>query len=210
MAQAVLTNAIKEQIVNNALAKAGIDKRKATLRSARADWAERIRVKALGGSEAEAEILKNLKKIKALAAKFPQEIQVDHWPVKEGRYQYTNLAGCRVYAFFNGNYKEYEHGPDHEVRIVSRELILTAEDPLVTEFHGFDALYKQIKGDEDSIRQNVNAALSKVRTVKKLLEAWPEAKELLPADAPAVPLPPAIRREALNEMIGLPSDEETV
>lgn len=86
---------------------------------------------------------------------------------------------------------------------------LLADDPLVTEFYGFDALLKQIKSDEADIRQNVSAALSKVRTVKRLLEEWPEAKELLPADAPAVPLPPAIRRETLNEMIGLPSDEET-
>ena len=46
-----------------------------------------------------------------------------------------------------------------------------------------------------------------MRTVKRLLEEWPEAKELLPADAPSAPLPPAIRRETLNEMIGLPSDE---
>ncbi|ENO9947070.1 hypothetical protein ACCN59_004991, partial [Salmonella enterica subsp. enterica] len=83
-----------------------------------------------------------------------------------------------------------------------------ADDPLVTEFYSFDALYREIKSDETDIRQNVSAALSKVRTVKRLLEEWPEAKELLPVDAPSVTLPPAIRRETLNEMIGLPSDEE--
>ncbi|EFA3954189.1 hypothetical protein E2P51_25425 [Escherichia coli] len=82
-----------------------------------------------------------------------------------------------------------------------------ANDPLVTECYGFDTLYEQIQSDESDIRQNVSAALSKVRTVKRLLEEWPEAKELLPADAPSAPLPPAIRRETLNEMIGLPSDE---
>ncbi|EGG5425906.1 hypothetical protein HJ623_005054, partial [Salmonella enterica] len=60
--------------------------------------------------------------------------------------------------------------------------------------------------DETDIRQNVTAALNKARTVKRLLEQWPEAKELLPAEDAVVPLPPAIRREALNEMIGLPSE----
>ncbi|EJX4187903.1 hypothetical protein QB759_004637 [Salmonella enterica] len=80
-----------------------------------------------------------------------------------------------------------------------------ADDPLVTEFYSFDALYREIKSDETDIRQNVTAALDKARTVKRLLEQWPEAKELLPADDAVVPLPPAIRREALNEMIGLPT-----
>lgn len=122
---------------------------------------------------------------------------------------YLNLAGSRVNVYFNGNYRGYESGsPDHIHKIAPSEFTLLADDPLVTEFYGFDALYKQIQSDESDIRQNVSAALSKVRTVKRLLEEWPEAKELLPADAPSVPLPPAIRRETLNSMIGLPSDEE--
>lgn len=86
------------------------------------------------------------------------------------------------------------------------EYTLLADDPLVTEFYSFDALYREIKSDETDIRQNVTAALDKARTVKRLLEQWPEAKELLPAEDAVVPLPPAIRREALNEMIGLPSE----
>ncbi|HCB7909484.1 TPA: hypothetical protein M2D74_002482, partial [Escherichia coli] len=45
-----------------------------------------------------------------------------------------------------------------------------------------------------------------VRTVKQLLDVWPEAKELLPTDAPPVPLAPAVHRETLNEMIGLPTN----
>lgn len=77
---------------------------------------------------------------------------------------------------------------------------------LVTEFYSFDALYREIKSDETDIRQNVTAALDKARTVKRLLEQWPEAKELLPAEDAVVPPPPAIRREALNEMIGLPTE----
>ncbi|EGN7597853.1 Nmad5 family putative nucleotide modification protein [Escherichia coli] len=77
---------------------------------------------------------------------------------------------------------------------------------MVTEFYSFDALYTQIKSDETEIIQNVSAALNKVRTVKRLLDVWPEAKELLPTDAPPVPLAPAVHRETLNEMIGLPTN----
>ncbi|EDV4880956.1 TPA: Nmad5 family putative nucleotide modification protein [Salmonella enterica subsp. enterica serovar Welikade] len=209
MAQTVLTNHIKEQVICNALTKAGIPKRKAALRAARIDWAERVRLAAIGGQEVEAEIIKNLKKIETLVSKFPESLKTANSIIRKDNDMYLNLAGSRVNVYFNGNYRGYESGsPDHFHKIAPSEFTLLADAPLVTEFYGFDALYKQIQSDESDIRQNVSAALSKVRTVKRLLEEWPEAKELLPADAPSVPLPPAIRRETLNEMIGLPSDEE--
>jgi hypothetical protein len=209
MSQKVITSSLKEQIIDNALAKAGIPKRKAALRAARVAWAERVRLAAIGGTEAEAEIRKSLKKIEALASKFPEALRIKEPHVRKDYDIKLNLAGSTVFAFFNGNYCGYEStSPEHEWKMTPAEFTLLADDPLVTEFYGFDALYKQIKSDEEDIRQNVSAALSKVRTVKRLLEEWPEAKELLPEDAPSVPLPPAIRRETLNEMIGLPSDEE--
>lgn len=207
----VLNKAVKEIIVDNALAKAGIPQRKKALRAARIDWAERVRLKAIGGpeAEAEAEILKAEKKIAALIAKVPEELRTDNMIIRTRAGIYLNLAGSRVYAYFNGNYERYESGsPEHIVKLAPCEYTLLADDPLVTEFYGFDALYREIKSDEADIRQNVTAALDKARTVKRLLEQWPEAKELLPAEDVAVPLPPAIRREALNEMIGLPSEVE--
>ncbi|EAQ4380070.1 hypothetical protein E9973_24445 [Salmonella enterica] len=205
----VLNKAVKEIIVDNALAKAGIPQRKKALRAARADWAERVRLKAIGGPEAEAEVLNTKKKIAALIAKVPEELRTDNMIIRTRADIYLNLAGSRVCAYFNGNYKGYESGsPEHICKVTPYEYTLLADDPLVTEFYGFDALYREIKSDEADIRQNVTAALDKARTVKRLLEQWPEAKELLPAENTIVPLPPAIRREALNEMIGLPSEVE--
>ncbi|EHE4123965.1 hypothetical protein JM314_002739 [Salmonella enterica subsp. enterica serovar Bareilly] len=203
----VLNKAIKEKIVDNALAKAGIPQRKKALRAARADWAERVRLAAIGGPEAESEVLKTEKKIAALVAKLPEELRTNNMIIRRDSDIYLNLAGSRVSAYFNGNYRAYEQGEPGSIRkITPYEYTLLADDPLVTEFYSFDALYKEIKSDETDIRQNVTAALDKARTVKRLLEQWPEAKELLPAEDTAVPLPPAIRREALNEMIGLPSE----
>ncbi|ECT1020787.1 hypothetical protein DPO11_11830 [Salmonella enterica] len=207
----MLNKAIKEKIVDNALAKAGIPQRKKALRTARADWAERVRLAAIGGPEAEAEIIKTEKKIAALVAKLPEALRKNNTFARYESAIYLNLAGSRFIAYFNGNYRSYEPGePDHILKIAPYEYTLLADDPLTTEFHGFDALYREIKSDETDIRQNVTAALDKARTVKRLLEQWPEAKELLPAEDAAVPLLPAIRRETLNELIGLPSDEETV
>ncbi|ELV4980379.1 hypothetical protein SHB81_000001, partial [Escherichia coli] len=54
---------------------------------------------------------------------------------------------------------------------------------------------------------NVWAALNSVTTVKRLIEVWPESKELLPKEADkASTALPALRVEDLNKMIGLPSE----
>ncbi|EOY8614745.1 Nmad5 family putative nucleotide modification protein [Escherichia coli] len=75
MSQPVLTNYLKTQIINNALEKAGIPKRKSALRAARVEWAERVRLAAIGGVEKEAEILKNIKKNRNTGIKIPRSIK---------------------------------------------------------------------------------------------------------------------------------------
>ncbi|EEU5329149.1 Nmad5 family putative nucleotide modification protein [Escherichia coli] len=207
MSQPVLTNHLKTQLINNALEKAGIPKRKSALRAARVEWAERVRLAAIGGVEKEAEILKNIKKIESMVTKIPDSLKTNSSLIRKDCCIYLNLAGARANIYFNGNYRGYESGaPEHINKIAPAEFTLLGEDPLVTEFYSFDALYTQIKSDETEIIQNVSAALNKVRTVKRLLDVWPEAKELLPTDAPPVPLAPAVHRETLNEMIGLPTN----
>lgn len=209
MAQAILTNTLKGQIVANALKKAGIQDKKNQLRVDRANWAERVRIEAIGGPDVEAEIAKTVKKIQALAAQLPEGLQnLEKIPVRLSHSLYLNLAGARVRIYFNGNYSEYERrAPDFIYKTSPYEFTLTAENPLVDEFYTFDDRYQQIKAQQENIEANVNAALQKVRTIKRLLEEWPESAELLPPEAPKVPPVPAVRREALNEMIGLPTEE---
>ncbi|EPO5262873.1 Nmad5 family putative nucleotide modification protein, partial [Escherichia coli] len=77
MSQPVLTNHLKTQIINNALEKAGIPKRKSALRAARVEWAERVRLAAIGGVEKEAEILKNIKKIESMVTKIPDSLKTN-------------------------------------------------------------------------------------------------------------------------------------
>lgn len=74
MSQPVLTNHLKTQIINNALEKAGIPKRKSALRAARVEWAERVRLAAIGGVEKEAEILKIIKN-RNTGIKIPRSIK---------------------------------------------------------------------------------------------------------------------------------------
>lgn len=73
MSQPVLTNYLKTQIINNALEKAGIPKRKSALRAARVEWAERSAC-SYRGVEKEAEILKNIKN-RNTGIKIPRSIK---------------------------------------------------------------------------------------------------------------------------------------
>ena len=67
---------------------------------------------------------------------------------------------------------------------------------------------KALDEERATLSAQVRGALSKFTTVKRLLDAWPEAKELLPDRLPeAKPALPAIRTEDLNALIGLPSEE---
>ncbi|MFN0682916.1 Nmad5 family putative nucleotide modification protein, partial [Escherichia coli] len=61
--------------------------------------------------------------------------------------------------------------------------------------------------DSDQTVQAVRLPLNSVTTVKRLIEVWPESKELLPKEADkASTALPALRVEDLNKMIGLPSE----
>lgn len=114
-----LNKFIKEKIIDNALAKAGIPQRKKALHDARADWAERVRLAAIGGPETEAEVLKTEKKIAALIAKLPEELRTNYTFVRYDSDIYLNLAGSRVRAYFNGNYRGYEQGEPDPIRKIA-------------------------------------------------------------------------------------------
>ncbi|MBK5145868.1 hypothetical protein I2494_19555 [Budviciaceae bacterium BWR-B9] len=206
MAYTTLTRALKNAIIDNAVIKAGIPRRKAKLRAARADWAERVRVEALGGVQVEPDIMQQIAVINAKIKLLPRGLLSGYAFVNKRECIYLNLAGQTLNAYFNGNYKGYENPHECVLKITLQEYTLTADNPLVDEFYAFDPEYKAIHDHEKTIRMNVEATLCQVRTVKRLIEEWPEAVELLPKEeAKAMDLP-AIRRETLNELVGLPSE----
>ncbi|MBC8950222.1 Nmad5 family putative nucleotide modification protein [Xenorhabdus sp. TS4] len=77
---------------------------------------------------------------------------------------------------------------------------------MVNEFYELEKRHEALNNQRDDITNNVEAALLKFRSVKRLLAEWPEATELLPKDTIKAPPVPAVRREALNELIGLPTE----
>ncbi|MDE9456088.1 Nmad5 family putative nucleotide modification protein [Xenorhabdus bovienii] len=208
MTQKTLTKEVKSLIVKNALAKAGIFEKEEQLYKDRANWSDKIRIEAIGGITMETAIQNIKSEIKTLAAKIPESLRVDDMPVREAIYIEINLAGVSVVAYFNGARERYlyRENRNHIYKITPKNTILLADNPLVNAFYDLERRYSELEDQRETITNNVEAALLKVRSVKRLLAEWPEAAELLPKDTVKAPPVPAVRREALNELIGLPTE----
>ncbi|PHM33299.1 Nmad5 family putative nucleotide modification protein [Xenorhabdus innexi] len=208
MTQKILTKDIKSLIVTNALTKAGIFEKEDKLFQDRADWAEKIRIEAIGGKNMEQGIQDIMSEIEKLTTKLPESLRTNITPINRSNCVGINLAGSRVYAYFNGARERFKY-PDsrkHITKITPDNTTLLADNPLVNEFYELEKRHDELKSQRADITNNVEAVLLKVRSVKRLLEEWPEAAELLPKDMGKAAPVPAVRREALNTLIGLPTE----
>lgn len=201
-----LTNKVREEIIAKAVSKSGINDRQEELRLRRAEWAENVRVAALGGQKSVAEIEAVEAQIDQLIDKLPETVRVRHTFVKRDFEIYRlNVAGLRVRAQFNGTESPRMYGFEVVYKIAPSDYTLLADDPLTAEFHAIHDAQQAIEKQREEIEASVRAAVSSVTTVKKLLEIWPEASELIPETVTPTKQLPALPREDLNAMIGLPS-----
>ena len=97
-----LTNAIKQQIVDNALTKAGIPAREEALRTRRAAWAEKVRIDACGGAEAEAKLVELRVHITELAKGVPDALRCDGQFIQTGTDIAVNVSGLQVRVWWCG------------------------------------------------------------------------------------------------------------
>lgn len=194
-----LNRRIKDDIIANAVIKAGVPEKKKALIKRRADWVENVRLAAIGGKEVD----KKIQSIKKRFEELPKGI-IESGVFRTDYDIYLNVAGARFRAYFNG--KDNYQG-DQVHKITPAGFTIKADDPLAKEFTAIEKEEGAISEEESTIRVNVEGALSEVTTVKKLLEAWPEVKELLPSDlSPVKKQLPAVKSSDINKLIGLPSE----
>ncbi len=192
-----LTNSLKEAIVKAAIKQAGIPQERADLRKLTQQLAEDVRVDRLGGQEGLEAIAAAKLELARLSKKIPN--------VAMGGFAISHYASVS----FGGKSTTLYYTDDHEDRINYKgRANYPADHPFSLRFDETVKIGKQIDDKADHVEAVVRGTLRTVNTVKQLLDAWPEAKELLPASKQPAPQLPAIRREDLNKIIGLPSDKE--
>lgn len=192
-----ITNAIKEAIVDNALLKAGIVYDEAKLLDDRYTWSEAVRIDSMGGQAEWEKIRDTLRKISKMRKSLPDGLDQGHSIIKKRNQQSLNLAGAKVVTVLSSSCPA----------VWSHTLI--ASNPLVQQFHDLEGRQKDINERRHLIKAQVSATVAQFTTIKRLLESWPDAAELLPAaTVKAEARLPVVQVADLNKMIGLPSGEE--
>ena len=191
-----LNASTREAIVAAALRKAGIEQRIDANKAKRLDWQHRVRINDNGMSDEAIDAI--YAEIKAMTAKLPNHLASN---TNFYRYRSTanlNLGGARVWIEFPENcYLSYTPEP------------LPMGHPLVEEFHVLEADAEQLLDERKVLEAQLRTLLGSVTTVKKLLEIWPEAAELLPtAEVKSASNLPTVLVSSLNAAIGLPSDDK--
>lgn len=197
-----LTNHIKQQIVDNALEQAGVNRDRDSITERRAKLAEDVRTDSLGGSDRVLEIEKIEKKIHKLDALLKGICRYSFSLTKGTSMRYCNIGGAQVHLYFNGG--RIGEG-DSVKKIRPSEVVYKAGHRFVNEFHSIENDSKKLNERIEELSLQVRASVNQFTTVKKLLTAWPEAKELLPKKIEeSKPQLPAILVKDLNKLIGLP------
>lgn len=189
-----ITKTLAEDIVDAALRKAGIPEARKALIDKEQEWAERCRIQHLGGPEKAAEYAKVNAEARRLYAQLPAGLR-----------GFNRIANVETYARVNvaGQWARIRMS---ESRICSGEFWpIAADDPLAQQWYDLCAEREAIDAKAESVKTQVHGVVSQFTTVAKLLAAWPEAEQLLPAEVPSQkPTLPAVRVEDLNKALGLP------
>ena len=197
-----LTNHIKQQIVENALEQAGVNKDSKLITKRRAKLAEDVRTDSLGGSDRVLEIEKTETKIHKLDALLNGICRCSFSLTRGTAMRYCNMGGAQVHLYFNGG--RVGEG-DSVKKIRPSDVVYKAGHRFVNEFHSIENDSKKLNERIEELSLQVRASVDQFTTVKKLLTAWPESKELLPKIVEeSKPQLPAVLIKDLNKLIGLP------
>lgn len=196
-----LTTYIRDQIVTNALAKTTFAAEEALNQQERYALAEAFRIESLGGAEQARKIEKLAARIEKELAELPAGVVLYGQPIRKSHEMWRmNLGGARVVIPFGDSTEQQQQ------RIAPSGAVFAGDHPLVLKFHELENRSADLQKRRDTLRQTIRAVLNSCTTVKKLLDVWPEAKELLPTQLEeARSTLPAVQTAELNAALGLPS-----
>lgn len=196
-----LNKSHKEEIARKARALSPIHKQIEELLEERKLLAEKIRIESLGGSEKATKYQNIADKIIELREELPENLLSHSQGVT------TNNS---MYVRTDNQYYSRRYLTLPKTSVVSGDCY-----DMLTQSKYLPALLVSIEKEEafqkelSELYDTVFASISSITTVKKLLEQWEEAAELLPSELkqPKIHLP-ALQAHKLNKLIGLPTKEE--
>ncbi|EEW1948380.1 Nmad5 family putative nucleotide modification protein [Escherichia coli] len=203
-----LTTRMKEEIARNALIKSVVFTELEEVTKLKNQLALDARVIAFGGKKKTEEVDQLSSKLVAISEELEKLgcsfYSYDAYDVRSTSI-YLTVSGRRV-----GWHSYGKDGNGEDILLptpIKDKCMFDAEHEITKRFDEICSLQQKLEAKKKDIESNVWAALNSVTTVKRLIEVWPESKELLPKEAgKASTALPALRVEDLNKMIGLPSE----
>ena len=196
-----LNKSHKEEIASKARSLSPIHKQIEELLEERKLLAEKIRIESLGGAEKAAKYQNIADKIIKLREDLPENLLSHSQGV---------TMNNSIFVRTDTQYYSRRHLMLPKTSVVSGECY-----DMPTQSKYLPALLLSIEKEEafqkelSELYDTVYASISSITTVKKLLEQWEEAIELLPSELkqPKIQLP-ALQTNKLNKLIGLPTKKE--
>lgn len=216
-----LNKTIREKIIDNAVTASTIPvARKALIPRVKA-LAEKVRIDILGGVEVAQELDKYAEKVKAIPLGPIDPKWVEDFKFNKKAYLFMVVGGFKMRLGFSGGL--YHESYADFSGIEGRSYLLWSnldtclpfpcdnskkyhpESELGAELLEIIDAVKSLKTDEEVLRARVSDVVHSVGSVKKLLEVWPNAKDLLPpSEAKVFHAPAVIDTKSLDQLIGLP------
>lgn len=198
-----LTIKLKSEIVNNALKKAGVLIKWKMFEEKLAILAEKVRIEAWGGQENYDTINATVERINGIISTIPAKYRNHDIFSVGGKRKNIHVAfgGRQVRLPYDGkgtgDYNITKYTPYDR-------LLLPAEHTLSLEFEALMTERDNINELQQTIETKVKAKLDEATTVKKLLQLWPEASELLPNPEPkSLSTQLTVPVKDLNSLLGL-------
>lgn len=205
-----LNKATREAIINKAIEKSGVLAREDALISRRAKLANDVRLFAIGGEGKEREIMDKFEKAKEILGSIGDSLFNTSviQPNRDDKV-YVNFQGLAVNLQFSGfesRARPLVYKPLVSCNSANRTVI-KSDNPLYAEFDAIQLEQKAVSNLRAHVKAEVSAMVNSVTTIKKLLEIWPEAKELLPPKDRVQSTAIVANIGNLNTIIGLPSGD---
>lgn len=196
-----LTNAIREAVVKNAVAKSAYPERNNKYKLRRRELAEKIRCFAVGEGVEKLDSFQN--EITKLSNKF-FETNPGLVSLRSAVAIAHHRNDIEVYLPGENRSKDFYFGGS---KISPYSITLEAGHELTEQVYNIELELKELEELLNEIKTSVGNIVSSVGSIKRLLEIWPEAKSLLPTDlTPRAPVP-TLPVGDVNKLLGLPENE---
>ena len=201
-----ITAAIRNAIINNAVANKQFKEREQAIYAERAQLAEDLRIASLESvGLTDEKVKKMVKTAKEIQSKLSGVVDVRVYGGNSA-YISANLAGQWRNFYFNGedrNIRAIFDEPENICKIGKDSASL--DRAYGEQLDEINNRHKLLREEHEVLVATLTATIKKFNTVEKLVASWPEAEQLLPAaEVVATGTDVALSVDTLNALCGLP------